>query len=182
MSAVERVLQKAKVARRELGLIAVSIGPGGYTAVRIGVTAAKLLAEATGARCVGVPTAWAVVRRVDTAFPVGVALASKGETVWMTVFEGPQERGMGRLVSAQDLRGLGIRSVIADQFLPVAFAGIAAERGIEVVAPVFDANAVIEVGIELPSVDPLVLLPIYPREPEAVTKWRERASAERSGG
>jgi hypothetical protein len=42
-----------------------------------------------------------------------------------------------------------------------------------VCAPRLDAANVLEASARLAGVDPLELLPLYPREPEAVTKWRE---------
>ena len=40
----------------EIGLVSLSIGPGSFTGLRIGVTVARMLAMATGARLVAVPT------------------------------------------------------------------------------------------------------------------------------
>jgi hypothetical protein len=39
-------------------------------------------------------------------------------------------------------------------------------------SPTFDALACCELGSRLPPVDALLIEPLYPREPEAVTKWR----------
>lgn len=48
---------------REVDLIAVAAGPGSFTGLRIGVTAAKTLAYAAGAKLVGVNTLEAIARR-----------------------------------------------------------------------------------------------------------------------
>jgi tRNA threonylcarbamoyladenosine biosynthesis protein TsaB len=64
LPAVDRALGEARVALDALDGIAVSIGPGSFTGLRIGLSTAKGLAYATGLPLVGVPTleamAWAL--------------------------------------------------------------------------------------------------------------------------
>ena len=46
--ALDRILKKAGITPRDLGLVAVDVGPGSYTGVRVGVAAARMLAMAIG--------------------------------------------------------------------------------------------------------------------------------------
>jgi tRNA threonylcarbamoyl adenosine modification protein YeaZ len=177
LPAIDRLFRRLSLSPRDLRTVAVSIGPGGFTAVRLAVTAAKLIAEATGAQCVPIPTAWVVARRVEAAGrPFAVGLASKGESVFVTTFDGTgAARDQGRLLTAADLEGLGASLLVVDQFFPERMRTRAAEIGIEVRPPVFGPTACVEIagsGTVAP-VDPADLLPLYPREPEAVTKWRK---------
>lgn len=177
VTAIERLMRRCGQRPRDLGALAVSVGPGGFTALRIAVTVAKMIAEATGALCIPVPSANAVARCATTPFPLGVALASKGENAWVTLFDtptGPREPGAIR--HANDLARLGVKSLIADRFLPASFTRVCVEHAIALAPPVFDALSVIECAADIDPVDPVVLEPLYPREPEAVTKWRERRS------
>ncbi|MBI2923347.1 MAG: tRNA (adenosine(37)-N6)-threonylcarbamoyltransferase complex dimerization subunit type 1 TsaB [Planctomycetes bacterium] len=48
MPALDRMLRKAGIGPRDLELVAVDVGPGSYTGVRVGVAAAKMLAYAIG--------------------------------------------------------------------------------------------------------------------------------------
>jgi len=172
--AIDRLFRRLGRAPRELARVAVSIGPGGFTSLRMAVAAAKMICEATGAACVGVPSAQVVARRVAFASPFGVALASKGETSFVTRFvshETPD--GPGRLIGAPELETLGVRSLIADRFLSPSLRERAAALKIEVFEPVFDPAACLECGAHGTPIDPLELLPMYPRLPEAVVKWRE---------
>ena len=174
MAAIARLCDRCGKTPRDLSRVAVSIGPGGYTAVRVAVTVAKMICEATGAACVGVPTPLVVARRVDFPGPFAVALASKGETALVTRFEGGgvDALGPGALVDASGLASLNINLLVADSFLPAPMRARAAELGIPVQPPVFDPVACAEASEAIPPTDPAALLPLYPREPEAVTKWR----------
>lgn len=170
--AVERVCRG--FAPRDVSRIAVSVGPGGYTAVRIAAVTAKMIAEATGAACVPVPTACVVARRVPPGGPFGVALASKGGTAWIAAFDADGTERSSRLMDASGLERIGVSRLAADRFLPASMRQACASMGIEVVEAAFDPVACIEAAMSLPEVDPAALMPLYPREPEAVRKWRER--------
>ena len=54
MPMVERVLSKAGMKARDAGIVAVPVGPGSFTGIRIALSAARGLALATGARIVGI--------------------------------------------------------------------------------------------------------------------------------
>ena len=69
---------------RDLDLVAVSSGPGSYTGLRIGMSTAKGLVLATGARLVAVPTLDALAS-VAPAAPVVVVLPSRRGEVYAAV-------------------------------------------------------------------------------------------------
>ncbi len=60
----EQVLEQGGTSAQELDAVAVSMGPGSYTGLRIGVSTAKGFAMATGASLVGVPTLEALAATV----------------------------------------------------------------------------------------------------------------------
>ena len=84
---VDQVLKKAGVAARDLDTVAVSVGPGSFTGLRVGLATAKGLALGSGARLVGVPTLEALAEGYAYADGTICALldAYRGE-VYMAVF------------------------------------------------------------------------------------------------
>ena len=81
MAAVDRVLADARWAPRDLDGLAVAVGPGSFTGLRIGVSAVKGLALALGLPIAAVPTLDAMAAGLPwAALPVCPVLdARKGE-------------------------------------------------------------------------------------------------------
>lgn len=186
LPAIERALKSAgisgEVSRKgqRIGLVAVSIGPGGYTSLRVSCAAAKMIAEVHGSTCVPVPTALAVSRAIGTGHgKLGVLLAGKDQSAYFTAFarEGwhaPTAVPEGRLVSAEDPALQEVEAVAGDRHVPAPIRAALAAKGIALIAPIYSAAACLQLATELPGVDSVALVPMYPREPDAVTLWRKR--------
>lgn len=178
VAAIDRLCTRLSLAPRDLSRIAVSTGPGGYTALRIAVAVAKMLCESLNAECIPIPTANAVARRAIAApTPFAVILASKDQSAHATIYTSPSQQareGAGRLIDAAAIPSLQVSALIADHFLPKPITEAATAAGIQILPPTFDPAAVLELSYTAPTIDPLELTPLYPREPEAVTKWRNR--------
>lgn len=170
MPAIDRLMRRTSAAPEDLERICVSVGPGGYTGLRIAVVVAQSIAECAGASCVGVPTECAVARRVPPGESFAVCLASKGSTVFARPFDADgRPTADGSLVDVERLAAMGVKRIVADAFLPdqirEAWPG-------QIIAPSFDPIAVLEHGAGMPGTDPVHLRVAYPREPDAVTQWR----------
>jgi tRNA threonylcarbamoyladenosine biosynthesis protein TsaB len=183
MPAIDRVCARLGVGARDFDLVAVSVGPGGYTGLRIAIVTAQAIAEISGATCVGVESDRVVAQRVERAGgPFGVCLASKGASTFVRIFDPDRRaRGAGRLIGADDVDALGVELLVADRFLPEAIRKAAIARDIQLQTPSFDPIALLEVAVGEPRVGPEQLMPIYPREPDAVTQWRARKGADLTG-
>ncbi|MFM9966273.1 MAG: tRNA (adenosine(37)-N6)-threonylcarbamoyltransferase complex dimerization subunit type 1 TsaB [Planctomycetaceae bacterium] len=68
ISEVEALLRRADLTAKQLQLIAVSIGPGSFTGLRVGVVFAKTLAYAVGCRLVAVDTFRAIAAACPREF------------------------------------------------------------------------------------------------------------------
>ncbi|HXX64311.1 MAG TPA: tRNA (adenosine(37)-N6)-threonylcarbamoyltransferase complex dimerization subunit type 1 TsaB [Bacteroidota bacterium] len=89
---IEEILRVANAAPRDLEGIAVSIGPGSFTGLRIGVSVAKGLAFARGIPIIGVPTLVALVQHAVAVAPlpggtqVLAALDARRDEVYCQLF------------------------------------------------------------------------------------------------
>jgi tRNA threonylcarbamoyladenosine biosynthesis protein TsaB len=86
----DRALNRAGLSPAELDLVAVTVGPGSFTGIRVGLAAARGIALATGARLMGVTSfdAVAVTHATRGRFLL-VALESRRENLFVQLF-GPQ--------------------------------------------------------------------------------------------
>jgi tRNA threonylcarbamoyladenosine biosynthesis protein TsaB len=78
--AVHALLQRAGWTPRDVEVVAVAVGPGSFTGLRVGVTTAKVFAYAVGARTVGIGTLAAIAAQAPAAGRVWSVLgALRGE-------------------------------------------------------------------------------------------------------
>ncbi len=82
-SAIDAVLRSAEVAPADLTRIAVGVGPGPYTGLRIGLVTATTMASALGIEAVGVCTLDTIAAAVEVDGPFVVATdARRKEVYW----------------------------------------------------------------------------------------------------
>jgi tRNA A37 threonylcarbamoyladenosine modification protein TsaB len=194
LACVDRCVRAAGAKPRDVRLVAVSIGPGGYTALRIACAAGKMIALGAGpeCRCVGVATSDALVEavreRLSPGAGVAVALAGKGASAFVTTYATPdaaraRELVAGRLLDAEGFadvaRSMDLRTLIGDAHAPEAVRQRATSLGVAVMEPSFDPRAVLRVASVRAWGGAEGLMPLYGREPEAVSLWRARLE---SGG
>jgi tRNA threonylcarbamoyladenosine biosynthesis protein TsaB len=87
LPAVDRALSDARISLEDLGGIAVSIGPGSFTGLRIGLSTVKGLAFATGLPVVGIPTLEAMAWSLPAArFQVCPVLDARKQEVYAAIF------------------------------------------------------------------------------------------------
>ena len=91
MAMIDDALAKAGRDLREVSRIAVTVGPGSFTGIRVGVAAARGLALALGVECVGVSTlaVLAATAPKDKQGRVGAAInAHRGEIYFQSFAKG----------------------------------------------------------------------------------------------
>lgn len=185
MPAVDRLFKRMQLRPNDLRIVAVSIGPGGFTGLRIALSAAKTFGEVLGISLVAVPSALVAVQTaVESPGPIGVALASKRGEFWDTRLDRAGDGhwaiiGTPGLARSDTFDPSGLHALIADAYLPEAARRRCDEAGLPVIDPVFDPVACLACGWRLfqrgETTTPAELLPIYPRPPEAVSLWEKRA-------
>lgn len=177
MDALGALAQSCGVAPASIGRIIVSIGPGGYTALRIATTSAKVLADTLGAQLIAVPSARVASVSIEESHrPALIALASKKNRCHASLLKSDgsiEERG---IIDADELSTVAPRSIVADHHLPRSFHERAISLGIEVRPLRLDVRDLLGASHGIAPIDPLLCAPKYAREPDAVTQWRARGS------
>jgi tRNA threonylcarbamoyl adenosine modification protein YeaZ len=175
MTEIDHLFQMTNHVPAELSLLGVSIGPGGFTGLRVAVSTAKMLALTTG--CAVVPVASAQVAAASRPHTqrVAVVLASRRGTAWLTRIEPNLDIiGTPGLVDTNTLGQAieGCKVILADSHLSEDMAQIVAAQSLIREDPVFDPVKCLELaeaGLSRDQqVDPHCLEPLYPRIPEAV--------------
>ena len=166
--------------------VVVSIGPGGYTALRISVTVAKILARVNGCRVVAVPSAAvAAVGLLDESKGMGesvdstsavIALASKNKEAHCTRLINGELEVLG-VIGAEGVAASGAGVVVGDGHLPREMVEAAQHAGMRVEGLSLTARSLLEASVGFGGcfgeIDPTELGVSYAREPDAVTQWRK---------
>jgi tRNA threonylcarbamoyladenosine biosynthesis protein TsaB len=174
---IDRLLPLAHCEKGDLTAIFVCIGPGGYTGLRVGMSAAKGLAYGRKLKVVGVG------RLELDAYPhagfqgpiVAVHKAGRGELAWAEYQGSPWlELQAPRLSKPDELASSLQRGTLVIGEIDEKFTTAIADAGVDVVyapnvASVRRAGALAELGFERLSrgedEDPALLKPVYLRPP-----------------
>lgn len=188
LPAIQRLFARARVTRAHIGALALNAGPGGFTGLRIAHAVAQVIAESWAIPIVQISAA--VVARESAVVSevigpdqsVWVALAAKSDGCWMAKVSNPHVgNDVPEQVGLRDLNGWPLmagEALIADEHLPASWRERAAELG-NVIFPLQpSAKGVLQVARRILTgghqSSPEHILPVYPREAEAVRLWRER--------
>lgn len=180
---IDGVCRERAVKPGDIGEVYVSVGPGSFTGLRIAIATAKMLARAVSVRLVAVPTVEAVAKNIPLdrveAQSLAVCLNMKKQSVYTGLFG----RGSEGWVLTEPARVTTIDEMISQHTGTLAILGDP--------LPGFESRAgltVLDKTLAQPTseqawcvgramakrgefVDEPNLLPIYAREPEAVTLW-----------
>lgn len=182
LPSIASLFEAAGVEPADLDEVLVSIGPGGFTAIRLACVSAAVLAETAGAQVRAVETARVAVETAlrDRRFggPVVVAMASKGETAYVARFdlEGASDASLNRSIDAAAFDELLLPGdrLLFEGHLPGPMLEIASNRSVECIPTRLSPEGLLASRHAGRVVPAELLRPIYPREPDAVTQWRKR--------
>ena len=176
MPAIAHVMDSAGLAYGDLEAIAVGVGPGTFTELRIGIATARALAWASGLRLRPVSSLAALAEGIDAELRLPLIDARRGELfaalhdgkgpVWEPFVAAPE-------AVAERVRELG-RGVRAAGDGSLRFRGVLEQAGIGIEAAesrshVVRALHVCRLALAVPGEPPEAVLPEYLRAPDAKT-------------
>ncbi|MBL9123147.1 MAG: tRNA (adenosine(37)-N6)-threonylcarbamoyltransferase complex dimerization subunit type 1 TsaB [Planctomycetaceae bacterium] len=182
--AIDELLRRASWAPRDLALVSVTVGPGSFTGLRIGVTTAKAFAYAVGAEVLGVDTLDVIAEQAPPGeVPLEVVLSAERGQLFARRYVATAAR---RYERDGELRLVGEEVWLASLPRPVLVTGPAV-RKIELPADVSVVDAVrrLPIAATVGQVaarlygsgvrdDLWRLVPEYHRPSAAEEKWQAR--------
>ncbi len=189
MPMLDRLAQRHDFQPRHIGVVYVSIGPGSFTGLRIGVTVAKMLARTIGCRVVAVPTLDVVARNAPpNENEVAVCLNAKSGRSFTGFYkrldDGWERISEPALLAPPQIAEQGSEdfAILGDHLLPHDW-----PRGVRLLDKALSvprAEVVWELGRAMAQrgdfADAAALAPLYVRLPEAEEVWRRKnAESER---
>lgn len=180
---IDRLMAEHKWKPADLQYLYVSEGPGSFTGLRIGITLAKTLSLATGAKIVPVPSLRVLAMNAPAeAGNVIVVLDAKRDQIFTARFENQIEREPAHLDSLAEMLARSPRPVhLIGEGIPYHEKFLPTDRS-EIIITSPDtwrarASVVAELGIELAKqnrfVDADRFTPVYVRKPEAEEKYEK---------
>ena len=191
---IHSALREAGCTVQEIGTIAVDIGPGLFTGMRVGIATAKAMAEVLEASLVGVSSLEVLAHQATTEFDIVASVidARRGEVFWSLHRADDREQ----LTSARAGSAEECLASIADRGQSVCLVGTGVVRyrrvfddGLRLAVPEFEiapdelstplATTVATIAgsrlVDAVSVDELV--PMYLRAPDAEINWLTRSGS-----
>lgn len=173
---IDRLLQNAAFRLAEIDCFAAASGPGSFTGVRVGLSAVKGLAEATGKPAVGVSNLQALSSFGSLPLRAVMIDARRGD-VYAAVYDANLQPVGGEAVLKLPL---WLDSLEAPEYEFITAAKFrAALEGTRfgsmpfVEAPSYLAAAIAECAEQSPWLDPTALDANYVRRPDAELLWRD---------
>ncbi|WP_234189079.1 tRNA (adenosine(37)-N6)-threonylcarbamoyltransferase complex dimerization subunit type 1 TsaB [Shinella sp. NM-101] len=163
MEFVDAALDAAGVSLAAVGRIAVTVGPGSFTGIRVGVAVARGLALALGIPAVGVSSLAALAADHGTGAPLLVAMDARRDEVYWQLFADDGEEATPPAIATM----AEARAIAAGH--GGAFAGSAAHLLRDDAPPQADGASIVTVARLGARLDPQDHLPrpLYLRGPDA---------------
>lgn len=182
LPAIDRLYSRINIKPASTAAVGVSIGPGGFTGLRIAITTAKMMAEVTNCKLLAIESSLVACQALNQQGPIIVTLAAKGESCWATriIYKDDhwQNSQQGRLVDAGSINLKDAKVLLGDKHLPPEIRSLCQQVGVAIIEPWFDPAVCVSIAHQLfcsgQLVDSLDIKPLYPREPEAVTIWAQK--------
>ena len=189
LPAIAGLCREQGIKPSDFAYVFLSIGPGSFTGLRIGVTAARMMAFSTQARIIGVPTLEVIAQNANLLpkppESVAVILDAKRQRVYAAFFQrisGVFQSDSG----AEELEPAAFLAALPEG-CAVLGTGVTVHRetvqryGLKILPEGFyraRAETVYALGRRMAptaeNLDPRMLVPDYVRRPEAEERWEQR--------
>lgn len=94
--AIAAALESAGCTPRDLTRIAVGVGPGPFTGLRVGLVTARTMADVLGIEVAGVCSLDILAQQSSLALPVAVATDARRKEIYWALYDGPAADGSRR--------------------------------------------------------------------------------------
>ena len=167
--AIANALETAGVTARDLTKIAVGVGPGPFTGLRVGLVTARTMADVLGIEVAGVCSLDILARQSSPALPVAVATDARRKEIYWALYDGPAADGSRRRLEgpavdrpaevAHVLSGLPVIGRGAVLYADVL--GVAASDVVE-----YPSAEVLALGVATGTLEVVAPDPLYLRRPD----------------
>lgn len=183
MPTIATLAEDLSVSPRFIKLVVLSIGPGGFTGLRTSVAIAKMVSLVSGAEIVAIESAiTTVVSSEPQRGSYFVISGVKQDSFWLSKVtrEGDFWQCNSGLSSLEELQGRlsEVDGVFGDTYAPEFVSKLCSTTDTTFFPVAPTATSLLHLGQNYFQkrmfTDPLALVPLYPREPEAVRLWKNK--------
>lgn len=167
--AIADALAAAGASPRDLTRIAVGVGPGPFTGLRVGLVTARTMADVLGIEVAGVCSLDILARQSSLALPVAVATDARRKEIYWALYDGPAADGSRRRLEGPAVdRPADVAHVLAG--LPVIGRGAvlyAEALGLEASDVIeYPSAEVLALGVATGTLPVVAPDPLYLRRPD----------------
>ncbi len=184
LSSVEWVMQAAGLSWSDLDAVAVSIGPGSFTGLRIGLAAAKGIVFAAGKPLIAVPTLDAVALSCPLLdYPLWCVMDARKQEVYAACYGADGQLSPAEAIRPEQLAAkIKPPAVIAGPGLTAYHQLFAHLNGVRLIPPALSGLSAAKIGLLAAErlargeiADPALTVPLYVRPSEAEVNLKKKA-------